>query len=85
MLRLTDLAIKYTDETALMLAEALLHNSSADTKIAVVSAPSVFIQLKNLMVCCKSLCCWARLAIAYMFIIEIYRSRATTRDTTTRV
>lgn len=39
----------YTDETASLLARQLLHQASDETSIAVVSAPSVFIQLKNLL------------------------------------
>jgi hypothetical protein len=40
----------YNDETATVLARQLLDGATDDTKIAVVSAPSAFIQLKNLMV-----------------------------------
>jgi hypothetical protein len=40
----------YDDETATTLARQLLDGATDDTKIAVVSAPSAFIQLKNLMV-----------------------------------
>lgn len=40
----------YSDETATVLARQLLDGASDDTKIAVVSAPSAFIQLKNLLV-----------------------------------
>lgn len=48
----------YSDETALTLAEELLINAFSDAGadnegrcvIAVVSAPSVFVQLKNLLV-----------------------------------
>ncbi|KAL1617102.1 Protein-lysine N-methyltransferase efm5 [Neofusicoccum ribis] len=39
----------YNDETATTLAKQLLDKATDDTKIAVVSAPSVFIQLKNLL------------------------------------
>ncbi|KAL9050794.1 MAG: hypothetical protein Q9162_006415 [Coniocarpon cinnabarinum] len=39
----------YTDETATVLAQALLDGAHAATRIAVVSAPSVFISLKNLI------------------------------------
>lgn len=39
----------YTGETASILARQLLHEASDQTSIAVVSAPSVFIQLKNLL------------------------------------
>ncbi|KAF9639431.1 hypothetical protein BFW01_g11237 [Lasiodiplodia theobromae] len=39
----------YNDETATILAKQLLDGATDDTKIAVVSAPSVFIQLKNLL------------------------------------
>ena len=42
--------IKYSDKTAITLAKQLLESSTHDTSIAVVSAPSVFIQLKNLLV-----------------------------------
>ncbi|KAL8679754.1 MAG: hypothetical protein Q9186_003970 [Xanthomendoza sp. 1 TL-2023] len=37
----------YSDETAILLAEQLLKDSTNDTRIAIVSAPSVFIQIKN--------------------------------------
>lgn len=37
----------YDDATASTLAEQLLDGATADSKIAVVSAPSVFLQLKN--------------------------------------
>jgi hypothetical protein len=40
----------YNDETATTLARQLLDGATDETKIAVVSAPSAFIQLKNLMV-----------------------------------
>jgi len=39
----------YTDATATTLANALLHNCTSETRIAVISAPSVFLQLKNLL------------------------------------
>ncbi|GME26429.1 DNA methylase N-6 adenine-specific conserved site [Neofusicoccum parvum] len=39
----------YNDETATTLAKQLLDKATDDTKIAVVSAPSVFIQLTNLL------------------------------------
>ena len=42
--------IQYSDDTAIILAKQLLENSTPESKIAVVSAPSVFIQLKNLLV-----------------------------------
>lgn len=41
----------YSDETAKMLAEELLRGADGKKSIAVVSAPSVFVQLKNLLVC----------------------------------
>lgn len=41
----------YNDETAMVLAKQLLEGATDDTRIAVVSAPSAFIQLKNLLVC----------------------------------
>ncbi|KAG4439552.1 hypothetical protein IFR05_004951 [Cadophora sp. M221] len=40
----------YSDETAKALAEELLVGAGPDTSIAVVSAPSVFVQLKNILV-----------------------------------
>jgi len=39
----------YSDETATTLAQQLLDGASAGTHIAVVSAPSVYVQLKNLL------------------------------------
>ncbi|KAH4101910.1 protein-lysine N-methyltransferase EFM5 [Parastagonospora nodorum] len=39
----------YNDETATTLARQLLDGATDETKIAVVSAPSAFIQLKNLL------------------------------------
>jgi hypothetical protein len=39
----------YSDETATLLAKELLKDATTETRIAVVSAPSVFIQLKNLL------------------------------------
>ncbi|THY19597.1 N-6 adenine-specific DNA methyltransferas-like protein 2 [Aureobasidium pullulans] len=39
----------YKDETATVLAEQLLEGVTEDSKIAVVSAPSVYIQLRNLL------------------------------------
>lgn len=40
----------YSDETATVLARQLLEGATDETRIAVVSAPSAFIQLKNLLV-----------------------------------
>lgn len=45
----------YKDETATILAEQLLDGVTEDSKIAVVSAPSVYIQLRNLLVSCTML------------------------------
>lgn len=39
----------YTDSTATALAKQLLENCTAETRICVLSAPSVFLQLKNLL------------------------------------
>ncbi|KAL3426188.1 Protein-lysine N-methyltransferase EFM5 [Phlyctema vagabunda] len=39
----------YSDETAITLAQQLLRGADGSTTIAAVSAPSVFIQLKNLL------------------------------------
>lgn len=52
MLDLGDLTtrLQYSDETAKALAEELLAGAGAETTIAVVSAPSVFVQLKNILV-----------------------------------
>ena len=41
---------QYSDETAATIAEQLLDGATDETCIAVVSAPSAFIQLKNLVV-----------------------------------
>lgn len=41
--------IQYSDETATILAKQLLSGSNAATNICIVSAPSVFVQLKNLI------------------------------------
>jgi hypothetical protein len=46
--------IQYSQETATLLANQLLANSSRSTTIAVISAPSVFVQLKNLLVGCSA-------------------------------
>lgn len=40
---------QYSDETATFLAKQLLADATPTTSIAVVSAPSVFVQLKNLL------------------------------------
>ena len=39
----------YTDETARVLAEQLLDGATEDSAIAVVSAPSVYVQLRNIL------------------------------------
>ena len=41
---------QYSDETATLLAKQLLEGASASTNICIISAPSVFVQLKNLLV-----------------------------------
>lgn len=41
---------QYSDETATYLAQQLLEGATPDMTIVVVSAPSVFVQLKNLVV-----------------------------------
>ncbi|KAL2045503.1 hypothetical protein N7G274_001931 [Stereocaulon virgatum] len=51
----------YSDETATTLAEQLLEGSSASTNICLVSAPSVFVQLKNLLASGKYEVCNIRL------------------------
>jgi hypothetical protein len=50
----SDKYIQYSQETATLLANQLLANSSCSTTIAVISAPSVFVQLKNLLVGCSA-------------------------------
>jgi Probable N6-adenine methyltransferase len=40
----------YNDATATALAKQLLENATHETNIAVVSCPSVFVQMKNLIV-----------------------------------
>jgi hypothetical protein len=47
-LRVADL-IQFRDDTARHLAKQLLVDCTKDTSIAVISAPSVFIQLRNLL------------------------------------
>lgn len=42
--------IQYSDETATLLAKHLLVDATPETRIAVVSAPSVFVALKNILV-----------------------------------
>lgn len=41
--------MQYTQETADALASELLDGAKPDTRIAVVSAPSVFVAMKNLL------------------------------------
>jgi hypothetical protein len=41
---------QYSDETASLLARQLLDGATVDMTIAVVSAPSVFVALKNILV-----------------------------------
>jgi len=48
----------YTDETATVLAGQLLEGATSETRIAVVSAPSVYIQLRNLLVSATKLAAW---------------------------
>jgi hypothetical protein len=44
------IAFQYTQETATILANQLLANTTSSTRIAVISAPSAFVQLKNILV-----------------------------------
>jgi hypothetical protein len=46
---------QYADETATLLARELLDGATADMTVAVVSAPSVFVALKNILVRLPSL------------------------------
>jgi len=41
---------QFTDETAELLARQLLQGSTSDSAIAIISAPTVFIQLQHLLV-----------------------------------
>lgn len=45
-----DPPFQYSDETAHTLAEELLYNSDSSTCIGVVSAPSVFVAIRNILV-----------------------------------
>lgn len=47
---MSDACVQYSDETADLLARQLLDGATADTRIAVVSAPSAFVALKNMLV-----------------------------------
>jgi hypothetical protein len=49
-----DLYPKYSDATATHIAKELLDGATEDTVIAAVSAPSVFVALKNLIVSVSS-------------------------------
>jgi len=42
--------MKYSKETATILANQLLVNATSETNIAIISAPSAFVQLKNILV-----------------------------------
>lgn len=42
--------MQYAEETASLLAKQLLDGATAETTIAAVSAPSVFVAMKNLLV-----------------------------------
>lgn len=48
--RVLTVTSQYSDETATYLAKQLLEGATPDMTIVVVSAPSVFVQLKNLVV-----------------------------------
>lgn len=41
--------VQYSDDTAASIARELLDGATAETRIAVVSAPSVFVALKNIL------------------------------------
>ncbi len=45
-----DVYVQYDDATAKALAEEILRDATKETCIAIVSAPSVFIQVKNILV-----------------------------------
>lgn len=48
--------LQYSDETAGLLARQLLDGATHETRIAVVSAPSVFVALKNILVSPRRSC-----------------------------
>lgn len=50
MMLLTCVVIQYSDETAAFFARQLLDGATSETRIAVVSTPSVFVALKNILV-----------------------------------
>jgi EEF1A lysine methyltransferase 1 len=41
---------QYSDETATLLAQQLLEGATSETTVAAVSAPSVFVAMKNIIV-----------------------------------
>lgn len=45
-----DTRCQYSDDTANLFAKKLLDGATAETRIAVVSTPSVFVALKNILV-----------------------------------
>jgi len=45
--------MQYSEETANLLATELLDGATADMTIGIVSAPSVFVALKNMLVSCS--------------------------------
>lgn len=55
--------LQYSDETAGLLARQLLDGATPETRIAVVSAPSVFVALKNILVSPPPLPGWLRAKI----------------------
>ena len=48
----------YDDETSKLLAEELTTGATEETLVGLVSAPSVFVKLRMLMVCISSLIAW---------------------------
>lgn len=46
----------YSDATATTLAEQLLDGVTAESRIAVVSAPTVYVKLRNLLVSIEDVC-----------------------------
>ena len=60
--------MQYSDETATTLARQLLDGATDESRIAVVSAPSAFVQLKNLLVCGFGYNSCARLGLANVFV-----------------
>jgi hypothetical protein len=58
---------KYADETATVLAEELLSGADEGTVIAVISAPSVFVQVRNILVSVFSFPVFGPLSVFFVY------------------